>query len=207
MKERKKRRNKTVIFNYRQAQCIVCLFLICILSACEEEYSPKPYGYYRIDFPEKSYKALEEGYPYRFEVPSNAIVEQDRAADAEPYWVNIYYPAYQAKIHISYKKIESDTSLASFQQDCHRMAYTHTIKAESINEQAFHKDPHTFGLVYLIEGNTASSTQFFVTDSTKNFLRGSLYFNSRPNKDSLAPIINYIRQDVINLIETIEFNY
>ena len=84
------------------------------------------------------------------------------------------------------------------------MAYTHTIKAESIHEKYFRK-PSVFGLIYYIEGNTASSTQFFVTDSSRHFLRGALYFNQHPDKDSLAPVIQFLRQDIVQLIETIQF--
>lgn len=175
------------------------------IGSCREEYSPKPYGYYRIDFPEKDYQPLIEDFPYHFQIAAEATIETDKESDAEPYWINIYYPAYNARIHLSYKKIDNDSALIHYQEDCHRMAYSHTIKAESINERFLQHDD-VYGLIYLIEGNTASSTQFFVTDSVKHFLRGSLYFNVRPNKDSLAPVINYLREDIVNLMETITFS-
>lgn len=195
--------------NNKEMMLLACryisLFLVLFtLVGCQEEYTPKPYGYFRIDFPPKGYKPLEGHFPYQFEMADNAVVEIDRTR-AESYWINLTYPAYNVKLHLSYKEITSDTSLRYFQQDCHRMAYTHTIKAESINESYFHRDNGISGLLYFIEGNTATSTQFFVTDSTKHFLRGSLYFNQHPDKDSLAPIIDYLRKDIVNLIETIEF--
>ncbi len=184
---------------------IVCSVLL--IFGCKEDYTPKPYGYYRIDFPEKSYKLLTGKFPYHFEIAGQASIEEDCDNDAEPYWINIVYPMYNAKIHLSYKKITSDTSLPYYQQDCHRMAYSHTIKAESIDERLFQQGNGVFGLLYFIEGNTASSTQFYMTDSTKNFLRGALYFNERPNKDSLAPVVHYLRQDVIRIMETIKFDH
>lgn len=184
----------------------IILSLTAALSGCQEDYTPKPYSYYRIDLPEKSYKESGLDLPYHFLMATDAVIEQDRDADAEPYWVNIYYPAYHAQLHISYKTLTADSSLAAFEQDCHHLAYTHTIKAESIKEQYFHKDKSTFGLVYFIEGNAASSTQFFITDSVKHFIRGALYFNERPNKDSLAPVINYLRKDIVMLMETIRFD-
>lgn len=180
------------------------IILFLFLIGCKEKYTPKPYGFYRIDFPAKSYHLLADSFPYRFDIADNALVEPDRAQDAEPGWINISYPAYNAKIHLSYKKIQGDSSLARYLEDCHHLAYTHTIKAESINERTISRE-HLFGLVYYIEGNTASSTQFFVTDSTRHFLRGALYFNEHPNKDSLAPVITYLREDIINLMETIRF--
>lgn len=174
------------------------------LTGCRERYTPKPYGYFRIDFPEKRWQMLPEGYPYRFEMAAEAIVEPDRDKDAEPGWINVTYPQYNAKIHLSYKPITADTSLAHYLNDCHHLAYTHTIKAESINEKLFQREK-LLGIVYFIEGNTASSTQFFVTDSLRHFLRGSLYFNQHPDQDSLAPVIQYLREDIVKLMETVEF--
>ena len=107
--------------------------------------------------------------------------------------MNLSYPQYNAKLHLSYKEINNDTALN-----------THTIKAESINEKYF-KNREIFGLIYYIEGNTASSTQFFITDSTRHFLRGALYFNQHPDKDSLAPVIDYLREDIVTLMETLRF--
>lgn len=180
------------------------IFLLFSVFGCSEKYTPKPYGYYRIDFPEKSYRSLGDSFPYQFDKAENAYVEINREDPSEPYWVNLVYPAYNAKLHLSYKKITADTSLQGFLQDCHRLAYTHTIKAESINEKLFKRD-NIFGIIYFIEGNTASSTQFFVTDSTRHFIRGALYFNQHPAKDSLAPVIQYLRADITNLMETIKF--
>ncbi len=183
---------------------IRCLLLALLLTGCHEKYTPKPYGYYRIDFPPKSWQLTGDSLPYHFEIATEARLEPDRDKDAESGWINICYPQYNAKIHLSYKKIDSDTALQHFMDDCHHLAYTHTIKAESINEKYYQRE-HTFGLIYLIEGNTASSTQFFITDSTRNFIRGALYFNLHPAKDSLAPVIDYLRQDIVNLMETLEF--
>ncbi len=186
--------------------CIAYFIVFSLLAtACTETYVPKPYGYYRIDFPEKSYRMLEGNFPYRFETATHSYVEADRAPDAEPYWINIVYPSYNAIINLSYKPILTDTSLQTLLQDCHRLAYAHTLKAESINEQFFQKENGTFGLLYIIEGNAASPAQFFITDSLKHFLRGSLYFKEHPNKDSLAPVIHYLRKDIVKLMETVEF--
>lgn len=180
------------------------LLLAVLYGGCKEKYTPKPYGYFRIDFPEKSWQLLPDSLPYRFEMASRAIIEPDRDEEAEAGWINLCYPQYNAKIHLSFKSIGSETSLTDYLNDCHHLAYTHTIKAESINEKLLRRD-NLFGIVYFIEGNTASSTQFFITDSTSNFLRGALYFNQHPDQDSLAPVINYLRQDIVRLMETLEF--
>ena len=181
---------------------IALLFFTAI--SCKESYTPKPYGYFRIDLPEKSWNLSPDSLPYQFDMSALANIETDQSKEAEWGWVNVCYPQYNAKIHLSHKNITTDSSLFRFTEDCHRLAYTHTIKAESINEKYFRKDG-TFGMIYYIEGNTASSTQFFITDSTRHFLRGALYFNQHPDRDSLAPVINYLREDIVNLMETLQF--
>ena len=63
-----------------------------------------------------------------------------------------------------------------------------------------------YGILYQIKGNAASQVQFLLTDSVKHFLRGALYFNNRPNKDSIAPVANYITEDIVRLMETAEWS-
>ncbi|NCE72897.1 gliding motility lipoprotein GldD [Odoribacter sp. Z80] len=182
----------------------ILILVFFFLYGCSEKYTPKPYGYFRIDFPEKQWVQTPDSLPYTFQMAGTAYIEHDPDPDAEKGWINLRYPQYNARIHLSYKTIKEDTSLTHYLDDCHHMAYTHTIKAESIHEKYFRK-PSVFGLIYYIEGNTASSTQFFVTDSSRHFLRGALYFNQHPDKDSLAPVIQFLRQDIVQLIETIQF--
>jgi gliding motility-associated lipoprotein GldD len=62
-----------------------------------------------------------------------------------------------------------------------------------------------YGLIYDIEGNTASSLQFYVTDSTKHFIRGALYFNVRPNIDSVKIVLEFLKKDVLHLIQTLQW--
>lgn len=193
---------RTVIYCMHR---LACILLLLNLFGCTEKYTPKPYGYFRIDFPKKAWHPLPaDTLPFQFEMATEARLENDTSRNAESGWFNLSYPQYNAKIHLSYKGIPSDTSLLHYLEDCHRMAYTHTVKAESIDEKFFHKSSQ-FGLIYYIEGNTASSTQFFITDSIRHFLRGALYFNQHPDKDSLAPVIAYLREDIVNLMETIQF--
>ena len=110
------------------------LFLL-LASGCKDQYTPKPYGYFRIDFPEKQWVASPDTLPYCFEQSAQAILEADPDKQAEPGWMNLSYPQYNAKLHLSYKEINNDTALNHYLEDCHHLAYTHTIKAESINEK------------------------------------------------------------------------
>lgn len=184
------------------------VFLIIVsffMGSCTKKYTPKPRGYFRIDLPKKEYVKLEKDYPYSFEYSSSAQITKDNSLHTNKYWININYPQINGKIHISYLQIHNNFD--EIVEDTRKLAYKHTIKADAINETFFsNPEKNVHGMLYEIEGNAASSVQFFVTDSIKNYLRGALYFNAEPNKDSLAPVINYIKEDIKVLIESFEWN-
>jgi gliding motility-associated lipoprotein GldD len=129
---------------------------------------------------------------------------RDTDKNAEPCWMNVEFKPYKSKIHLSYKPVNQNVS--KFIEDAHTLAYKHAIKADAIEENLITDEKRkVYGLVYEIKGNAASSVQFYVTDSLKNFLRGSLYFEVQPNKDSLAPAIDFFRKDILHLIETLKW--
>lgn len=176
-----------------------------LFSGCKRKYTPKPRGYFRIDLPKKEYIRLNDSFPYSFEYPTCAVIKKDHSRLTEKYWINIVYPDIKGTIHISYKRVHNN--IAQLTEDTRELAYKHSIKADAINETMFMKpEKKVYGILYEIEGNAASSVQFFLTDSTKNYLRGALYFDSEPNKDSLAPVINFIKKDIKVLMESFEWN-
>ncbi|PID89590.1 MAG: gliding motility lipoprotein GldD [Bacteroidia bacterium] len=182
------------------------ILLFAMLNwACHNEYTPKPHGYFRIDLPEKKYQKLDSvNYPYNFAYPIYGTIREDKSRIAEPFWIDVVFPQFKARIHISYSNI--DTDIEDFFEDCRELAYKHTIKADAIQEKIFENhDKRTFGILYKISGNAASSVQFFLSDSIQNHIRGALYFNVHPNKDSLAPVLNFLSEDIIRLIETFEW--
>ena len=182
--------------------------LILILTySCNQDYIPKPRGFFRIEFQNKTYRQLDSAaLPYKFDVPGYSIVVPDHDRLAEPYWINLKVPAHKAEVHISYKKIEKN--LAKLLEDSRTLAYKHSIKADAINERIFvNPQKKVYGTIYMIDGNAASPLQFYLTDSTKNFLRGALYIREVPNIDSLRPVIDYLTPDVIRLIETTEWKH
>ena len=174
------------------------------LNACKRNYTPKPRGYFRIDLPQKQYSKFDTTFPYKFDYPSYTNIKKDRSKVSEKYWINIEFPELNGTIHISYKDVNNNIS--QIMEDTRDLAYKHTIKADAINEKIFMKpEKDVYGILYEIEGNAASSVQFFLTDSTDHYLRGALYFNTQPNKDSLAPVINFVKKDIIRLIESFEW--
>lgn len=180
---------------------VVSIFAFC---NCKKNYTPKPRAYFRIDLPEKQYQKYESDCPYTFQYPVYATINSDKSNPAEKCWANIDFKNIGGRIHISYKDVNNN--IAQILEDSRKLAYKHSIKADAIQEQVFIKpEKKVYGILYEIEGNAASSVQFFLTDSTHHYLRGALYFNVEPNKDSLSPVIQFIKDDIIVLIESFEW--
>ena len=181
-------------------------FLLLLSTSCKESYTPKPTGYLRVDYPEKSYHLYSDQEYFEFEIPDYAVVEIDSGPRGNEGWINVAVPQLNGKIHLSYKAVGDN--LNAYITDCRELVYKHTVKAQEIVETPFiDRDMNRFGMVYDLKGEVASAVQFFITDSTSHFLRGSLYFNIRPNRDSLNPVIDFLREDIMHLIETTQWKY
>lgn len=195
-----------------KAVLVYCLLPIayCVLPSCgsdsDDIQTPKPNAYFRIDLPEKKYTLFSDSTcPFEFEYPSNyALVLPDNDVNAEPCWKNIIYPHFGAEVNLSYKQI--DNNLNKFLDDSWTLATRHQVKASGMPETPIWRDSaKVYGLMFEIEGNAASSLQFYVTDSTRHFMRGALYFFAHPNYDSLAPVIDFIKKDVERMITTLRW--
>lgn len=189
------------------------LFLLSVLLTvfgCRDVAVPKPKGYLRIDLPQKDYilynpKPAIKERPFSFEYPAYGHLSFVPEKFSDPGWFNIEFPDYNAKIYLTYKKIKND--LDSLMEQTYQMnVKNHLIKAEAINEQVIQdRKSKVYGILYDLKGNTASAVQFYVTDSINHYLRGSLYFTAEPNADSLAPVIEFFRDDIIHMIETLKW--
>ena len=191
--------------------CCLLSIVYCFISSCGSDEDdiliPKPLAYFRIDLPEKKYSIFSDSCPFEFKYPSNyALVLPDSDNNAEPCWKNIVYPRFRAELNLSYKHIESRNNLEKYLDDSWTLVTRHQVKASGIPETLIKRDSaKVYGLMFEIEGNSASNLQFYVTDSTTHFLRGALYFYARPNYDSLAPVIDFIKKDVERMIATLQW--
>ena len=186
---------------------LAALLLLLLTVSCGDDVpQPKPHGYFRIDLPEKQYVRLDTMRRYSFEYPQNyATITHDRYSPDEKDWANVEFPKFNGTIHLSYKNV--DGNLSAYTEDSYHMITKHISKATGIRDSlVMDKDRKVYGLVYFLDGqDVASPLQFYLTDSTEHFLRGSLYFNLRPNNDSLQPVIDFITDDVRHLINTFEW--
>jgi len=180
-------------------------YMIVFFISCRESPVPRPKGYFRIDLPEKEYVLLDSVLPFTFEYPTCAEIAPDLYSPDNPFFINIYYPEFKGSVHLSYKEVTAN--LAELLEDTRLLVMKHIPRATAIRElPVMDPDHHIYGMIYDIRGSgTASPYQFYLTDSTRHFLRGALYFRVTPNNDSLAPVIDFIIQDIDHLMETLEW--
>ncbi len=196
MDRRKHRRLKRAAFIVAAVLC---------LAACtgNHDYSPKPRGYFRIIFPKKRYRIYNEACPFTFVYPTYAKIEPDTKPDAKPCWLNMRFPQFNGTLHLSYEHINSKKEFYELVEDAHKLTFEHTVKATSIDQGIIaYPDRNVYGIYYTVDGNAASSVQFFLTDSTKNYIRGALYFYTEPRLDSIQPVLTFVKQDVDLMIKS-----
>jgi gliding motility-associated lipoprotein GldD len=187
--------------------CVFCLF------SCNSTYTQgKKKGYFKIEFPEKKYQVFNwPGYPYTFEYPVYAMVLKDTTFfddKAGDYWINIDIPRFNGRIHVSYKPINAKNNFDSLVRDGFKMAYKqHVNMATGINDSLMRTPNGVEGIYFSLGGNTATANQFFLTDSTRHFLRGALYFDAAPNADSLGIVNDFLKTDLQHLINTLQWSH
>ncbi|VXB41073.1 Gliding motility lipoprotein GldD [Flavobacterium sp. 9AF] len=178
---------------------IYLLLFSMIFISCGEDTIPKPKGQLRLDYPEATYGVLSGSCPFTFDINDNVKVKSNENCSFE-----LHYPKMKATIYLTYKPVENN--IDDLLKDAQKLTYDHVIKADDILEQPYiNKQKKVYGMFYEVGGNAATNAQFYVTDSTKNFIVGSLYFYAKPNFDSILPAADYVKNDIQNIIETINW--
>lgn len=188
-----------------------CFLVIIILSACGGEviYNPKPRSYPKIDFPERMYTSFDENYcSFNFDYPTYASIQKDKYFfDEKPIdecWFDIELRPFNGSLHCSYIPLNNRAHFDKMVNDAFTMVGKHNIKTDYRDEFPIEKGDVS-GMLFSLEGEVASKLQFYLTDSTSHFFRASLYFNSKVNSDSIAPIYDFVKQDVLKMIESFEW--
>lgn len=182
----------------RHALLILLVFLV---ASCEEEVTVKPQAKLRLEYPKPAYKTMSLPCPYQFDKNEFATLEQNRNCG-----FSIAYPTMSATVYLTYRPI-MDGDLNSLLYDAQKLAYDHNSRADAIPEQLFvNGDNDVYGMFYEINGNAATQAQFYVTDSINHFLLGALYFDAKPNFDSIYPAVVYLRNDMRKIMESLRWD-
>lgn len=204
---------------------IPALLLSLAFFSCNEPYTSKKKGYFRIDFPEHRYRPFDRpGFPYAFEYPEYAAMVQDStyfdSSPENPFWINVDLRRFNAKVFLSYKQIgglakykvkgadgnyHDSTGINHFDNlvnDAFTLTSKNEFIASSIRDSLFVNPQGVTGIMFRVGGNAATSLQFFMSDTTRHFLRGALYFESSPNADSLRPVVDFLEKDIRHLINS-----
>src|ERR1700761_373361 len=185
------------------------LLLIAVLfTACHQnhDYSPKPRGYYRIVFPKKEYQAYDGGCPFTFLYPKYAKIEPDTSRGAQNCWLNMRFSQFGGTLHMSYQPVANKKEFDELTEDARTFAFKHSVKATSIDQGLIRfPERNLYGIYYTIDGNAASSAQFFLTDSAHHYLRCALYFATEPRLDSIAPVLDFVKKDMNVMINTFKW--
>lgn len=179
----------------------ILYIILLLLVSCQKNTMPKPYGELRLEYPTPKYIAFTEPCNYGFEYSDFAKITP---SNKKPCWYYLVYPQLKAKVFITYYPVENNLNAHIMESE--KMVYDHTIKATSIDTKSFaYPEKRVFGNFYELKGHTASNIQFYATDSTKHFVTAYLYFNTRPKPDSLAPAVDYVKNDLLHLIDTFQW--
>ena len=183
--------------------------LVFTFLSCNEDYVPKPKAFLRLDYPEPKYVNPNLNLPFTFEtnVLANKMSYKPIKGTTESYAINIEYPTLKGTIFITYKAVGGDNkNLEAFTRDAQKLTLEHTKKADEIPKYPYENvESKVYGMLSEVKGNVASPAQFYVTDSVNHFLTGSLYFNVKPNYDSILPAANYLQKDIKHIMESLKW--
>lgn len=184
----------------------VILILVFTMGCGNSDYLPKPKGYNRIDLPPHEFRSLPDSFPYSFMFSKHAKIVKDSSWISERYWIDLVYPEMGANIQVTYKPVNNKQDLAKeFITDSYRLTSQHNVKAYAIEEKILELPNGDYASVTELEGEVPSQFQFHVSDSTRHFLRGALYFKTSTKNDSLAPVIQYLKEDILYMLQTLEW--
>lgn len=176
---------------------------LLLLFSCKEPSLPKQHGFPYINFPNHEYGMWEEeNVPYSFEKPVYASMYRDTAGEN---WFNIFFTPFDATLHLSFKSFQNIQALDTLKSDTRKLVYKHVIKASEINEVEISDSNGRYGMLYELEGETATSCNFYLTDGNSRFFRGALYFNGYTTIDSVGPVVGFIKTDIRRMINSFRF--
>ena len=190
----------------------IIIIIISLFTACKSDhvYRPKPRLYPKVDFPDRNYINFDEDYcQLTFNYPDYSNIKQELQffdeKPLDPCWFDIAYPPFNGNLHCSYYPIEGENTFDKLVNDAFTFVDKHDIKANYREETVLENKYGNTGILFEIDGPVATPIQFFLTDSIDHFFRGSLYFNNKVNPDSMKVVHEFVKADILRLIETLQF--
>lgn len=179
------------------------ILLMLTLYGCRQVSVPKPKAFLSLDYPIAKYQRVKSTLPLVFdknEISTLELVKNNISAQG----LNLKYNPLNAAVFISYKRVENN--LENLIKSARLITQQHAKIAYSVSENEFRNDNNkVYGKIYDLSGPVASQIQFYVTDNESHFISGALYFNVKPNYDSIYPATRYIQKDIVHLMESLEW--
>ncbi|MCP4442721.1 MAG: gliding motility protein GldD [Aureispira sp.] len=195
---------------------LYCGVLLCLLVACEEEQIPFPKErlYPKVDYPERNYSTLNKefcnfsfNYPDYMKYKHDSMLVNEKAK--HPCWFTLEFPSLGGSLHMTYTDISGEGSsdkLYDVIKDAYALSEQHNPKSTGRDDQPYHDaDRGIYGITFGVSGDVASPYHFVLTDSLNHSLWGSLYFNAKPNSDSLRPVVDFVREDIDKILSSFKW--
>ncbi|HLV40916.1 MAG TPA: hypothetical protein VKY37_01460 [Brumimicrobium sp.] len=180
---------------------IVLLVFGLVSCNTQENYIPKPSTYLELNLPDRSYETYTDPCGYSFNKPSYFNVNN---VNGQPCNRDIELSTLNGVLHLS--RIDIDTALGVYVNYAIDKVEEHKVKATAIYDSTFIRgDSKVYGTFFELQGNVASPFQFYLTDSTTRFVSGVVYFNTRPNYDSIKPTLDFVKTDLYELMNSLEW--
>lgn len=202
-------RKESSLFTTRILQVVLCVVCVLLAAACvhHDDYAPKPRAYMRIDMPQHQYTTYDtSAIPFRFDYANDAVIVWKKNTPSER-WIDICYPQYKGIVFLSYERLRSPNDLPEQINNAYNLLKTHFDFSSGVDEKQYENPTaHVYANTYHLKGPRVASTfQWWATDSNRHFIRAALYLNQTPNNDSLAPVLQYLQEDMQHLIESLEW--
>ncbi len=186
--------------NRFQIRHLISLLLVTlVLNSCQDDVLPKPQAFLHLEYPVVDYHRFVNDCPFSFVISKASNIEFKKTCNAL-----IHYPKQKATVHITYRRVQGN--LKEILKEADKLTTKHTVKADAIIPRVFeNKEKRVFGVLFDVQGQSASNIQFHLTDSSKHVLTAALYFKVQPNYDSIFPAVSYIKNDMIQMMESFEW--
>jgi gliding motility-associated lipoprotein GldD len=178
------------------------LLVVVMLAACShpKDPFPRPKGWPRIDLPAHTYQKFENGIcPFTFEYPQIGVVEQQKSDSC---WMDLYFAPFECRWHVTYRDVNgSGKTIMDHYEEYRKLVFKHIQKVSQIKENPV-VGPNGSGTLFELFGTVGVPAQILYTDST-HLVLASFYFDTAVRNDSLAPVIDFMKEDLVHMAESI----